>query len=104
MVSLAVLLPGVGSAPFVPSSATLAVLLTCVTPAGTGLSTVTAKVALPGAPPAASAPSARVQVLPALPSGVQAQPAVLAPALNVVAVGTVSVITTPVAVMPPTFP
>ena len=77
-------------------------LLTCVTPAGTGFTTVTAKVALPE-PPAASAPSARVQLLPALLLGVQAQPAVLAPALNVVLAGTVSVSTTPVAPWPPAF-
>ena len=42
VVSLAVLFAGVGSGPFVPSSATLAVLLIWLTPPGTGSSTVTA--------------------------------------------------------------
>src|SRR5919106_5982925 len=94
VVSLPELLPGVGSAPWVPSSAMLAVFAICVTPAGSGLVTVTAKVALPP-PEAATVPIASVQVDPALLFGEQTQPAVLAPALNVVFAGTVSVSTTP---------
>ena len=93
VVSLAVLLPGTGS---VTADATLAVLAICVTPAATGLTTVSAKVALPEAPPA-TVPTASVQVLPGLSFGAQTQPAVLAPALKVVFDGTVSVRTTPVA-------
>jgi hypothetical protein len=46
---------------------------------------------------AASAPIVRVQVEPALLSGEQAHPAVLAPALKVVLAGTSSVMATPVA-------
>src|SRR5215213_5188784 len=99
--SLPELLPGVGSVPFFPSSAMLAVFEICVTPAATGLATVTANVAVWLPLPAATLPTARVQVAPALLSGEQTQPAVLEPALNVVFAGTVSVITTPVA---PTLP
>src|ERR1043165_2067856 len=91
VVSLPELLLRFWSVPLVPSSAMLAVLLICVTPAGMGVTTVTAKVALPIVPPPASVPIASVQVLPALPLGVQLQPAVLAPALKVVLAGTVSV-------------
>src|SRR5215213_4708285 len=96
VVSLPELLPGVGSVPLVPSSAIVAVLAICVTPAGSGLVTVTANVALPP-PAAATEPTASVQVEPALLFGAQTQPPVLAPALNVVFAGTVSVSTTPVA-------
>src|SRR5882724_4924204 len=95
---------GVGSEPLAPSSAMLAVLSIWVTLAARGLSTVTAKVAVWLPPPAASEPTARVQVEPALLLGVQTQPGVLAPALNVVWVGTVSVITTPVAPIEPELP
>src|SRR5262245_58470877 len=102
VVSLAELLAGVGSAPWVPSSATLAVLEICVVPAGTVPATLTANVAeLP--PLAATEPMASVQVEPALLFGVQDHPAVLAPALKVVLAGTVSVITTPVAPAVPPF-
>src|SRR5215208_1292649 len=97
VVSLPELLPGVGSVPLVPSSAMLAVLAIWVTPAATGLTTVRANVAVWLPLPAAMAPTARVQVEPALLSGEQTQPAVLAPALNVLFAGTVSVSTTPVA-------
>jgi hypothetical protein len=97
VVSLAELLAGVGSAPLAPLSAMLAVLEIWVTPAATGLTTVTAKVAVRSPLVPATAPIARVQVEPALLSGAQTQPAVLAPALNVVFAGTVSVSTTPVA-------
>src|SRR5687768_2325147 len=79
VVSLSLLSAGVGSAPFVPSLATLAVLLIWVTPAATGLMTVTAKVAVPPLPPT-TGPTVRVQVLPGLLLGRQLQPAVLAPA------------------------
>ena len=88
----------------VPSSAMLAVLEICVTPAATGLTTVTANVAVWLPPPAATAPMASVQVEPALLFGAQTQPAVLAPALNVVFAGTVSVSTTPVAPRLPALP
>ena len=85
-----------GWALFAPSSAMLAVLLMRVTPAGTGLTTVTAKTALPLAPPL-SDPLVKVQtVLAGLPLA-QLQPTVLAAALNVVLAGTVSLRTTPVA-------
>src|SRR3954468_20946160 len=46
VVSLPLLLPGVGSAPLFPLSAIDAVLLICVTPAAIGLTTVTANVAV----------------------------------------------------------
>src|SRR5919106_609582 len=100
VVSLPVLLPGVGSVPLVPSSAIVAVFAICVTPAGKGLATVTANVAEPPAE-AATEPTASVQVEPALLFGEQDQPAVLAPALKVVFAGTVSVRITPVAPMLP---
>src|SRR5436190_4406502 len=103
VVSLPELLPGVGSVPLVPSSAMDAVLLICVTPAGSEPSTVTAKVAVWVPLPAARPPIARVQVDPALLFGVQLQPAVLAPALNVVLAATVSVRTTPVEPMLPSL-
>lgn len=102
VVSLAALLPGCGSAPCVPSSAMLALLLSCVTPAATGLTTVTAKVTVP-LPPLLTLPRFKVQVLPALWFGRQTQPPVLTAALNVVCAGTVSVNTTPVALSPPVF-
>src|SRR3954467_13719566 len=78
VVSLPLLLPGVGSVPLVPSSATDAVLAIWVTPAGNGLVTVTANAAVCAPPPATTVPTARVQVEPALLLGTQAQPAVLA--------------------------
>src|SRR3954468_10623643 len=68
----------------------LALFTTCVMPAGTGLSTVTAKMALLDAP-AARLPIANVQLVPA-----QLQPGALVAALNVVLAGTVSCKTTPV--------
>src|SRR5437588_11842987 len=95
VVSLPELLPGVGAAPLVPSSARVAVLASWVTPAATGLTTVTAKVAVWLPLPAATLPTARVQVEPAALLGVQAQPAVLAPGLKLVFAGTVSISTTP---------
>ena len=85
-----------------PSSATVAVFDSWVTPAATGFTTVTAKVRDPLAP-AARPPRASVQVDPALPFGVQDQPALEAPALNVAFAGTVSDSTTPVAPWLPTF-
>jgi hypothetical protein len=66
-----------------------------LTPAATGLTTVTANVLICEAPPAGTIPTARVQVEPALPLGVQTQPALLAPALKLVFAGTVSVRVTP---------
>src|SRR5215213_2145189 len=95
VVSLPELLAGVGSVPLAPSSAIVAVFEICVTPAGSGSATVTAKVAVWLPLPAARLPTARVQVEPALPFGEQDQPAVLAPALKVLLAGTVSVSTTP---------
>ena len=88
VVSVSLLLAGVGSAPLAPLSLMLAVLLIWLTPAGTGLMTVTAKVAEPLAP-AANAPIVRVQTLPALLLGVQLQPGELAAALKTVLAGTV---------------
>src|SRR5690242_9905321 len=102
VVSLPELLPGLGSVPFVPSSAIVAVFEICVTPAGSGSATVTANVALPPAD-AATEPTASVQVEPALLFGVQDHPAVEAPALNVVFAGTVSVNVTPEAPRLPVF-
>ena len=96
VVSLPELLAGVGSTPFAPLSEIVAVLLICVTPAGTGLLTVTAKVAEPFAL-LASAPTFNVQVEPALLFGTQDHPGVLVAALKVVLAGTVSVITMPAA-------
>ncbi len=78
------LFAGVGSAPLAPSSAMVAVLSIWVTLAGRGLSSVRAKVAVWLPLPAAREPTVRIQVEPALPSGVQTQPAVLAPELSVV--------------------
>src|SRR5438105_3321911 len=103
VVSLLELLAGVGSAPLAPSSAIEAVLEIWVTPFGSGVFTFTANVAVWLPLPAATAPTARVQVEPAFPFGVQDQPAVLAAALKVVLVGTVSVSTTPVAPRLPTL-
>src|SRR6476659_1806448 len=91
VVSLPLLLPGVGSAPFAPLSAMLAVLEICVVPPGTEAATVTANVAFWGPLPPTREPMASVQVEPALLFGAHTQPAVLAPALNVVLAGTVSV-------------
>ena len=102
VVSVEVLLPGVGSVPLVPSSATVAVFDSWVTPAPTGFTTVTANVRDPLAP-AARLPTARVHVEPALPFGVHDQPPLDAPALNVAFAGTVSDSTTPVAPWLPTL-
>src|SRR3954454_18644730 len=103
VVSLPLLLPGVGSVPLVPSSAIDAVLLICGTPAATGVTTPAATAGVGFRPPAASPPMASVQVEPALLSGAHDPPAVLAPALNVVFAGTVSVSATPVAPRLPPF-
>src|ERR1044072_7144759 len=78
------LLPLFGWVPWVPSLAMLAVLEICEPPAATGFPTVTANVAVWLPPPAARVPMLNVQVEAALLLGVQLQPAVLAPALNVV--------------------
>src|SRR2546426_11847137 len=97
--SLARLLAGTGSAPLLPSSATLALLRTCVTPGG--LFTVTAKLTSVEPPPPASGPTVKVQLVPAGDPSAHDHPAVLEPALNVVPAGTTSVTTTPVAPWPP---
>ncbi len=96
VVSDEVLLAGVGSGPFVPSSAMVTVLAIWVTPAGSGFTTVTAKVRDPEAP-AARLPMVSVQVDPAFPFGEHTQPPLDAPALNELFAGTVSDSTTPVA-------
>jgi hypothetical protein len=80
----------------------LAVFAIVYTPGGSGLTTVTANVTEP-VPSITTSPTENVQPLPALSFGMQAQPAVLAPRLNVVFAGTVSVITTPVAFWLPVF-
>src|SRR4051794_8644281 len=96
--SVPVLSPGVGSGPPAPSSPMVPVLATDATSAGNGESTVTANVAVPVPPPPATVPRANVHVPAA-----HTQPAVEAPALNVVFAGTVSVSTTPVADCVPEF-
>src|SRR5439155_800879 len=96
-VSVAELLAGVGSAPFVPSSATEPVFTIVPTPAATGLATVTANTAEPP-PPAASAPTGNVQDAPTH-THAGSDPA----ALKVVFAGTVSDSTTPVAPWLPAF-
>ncbi len=58
---------------------------------------VTAKTTLPPPPAPATVPMEMVQTLPGLLSGAQIQPALLAPGLNTLSAGTVSVMTTPVA-------
>jgi hypothetical protein len=62
-----------------------------------GVFTVTAYVAVSVPLPLATLPMLSVQVEPALLSGVQTHPAVLAPALKTVFAGTMSVKVTPVA-------
>ena len=97
-VSVALLFAGVGSVPSLPSSATEAVFAT--DPEAVGR-TVTAKVLDPLAPPPDKPPMESVQVVPAGAPSAQLQPAELAPALNTVLDGTVSVSVMPVA---PWFP
>src|SRR5437016_5391914 len=99
VVSLAMLLPGVGSAPFVPSSPTLAVLVIVSTPAGRGLITVTVKVVEALVPPPDMDGPPRVQRLPAVLFGKQLQ---MLP-VKVVFAGTVSVSTRPVMPWLPVF-
>src|SRR6266508_1968594 len=103
MISPGAVISGVVSLPDAlvpPLALAMAVLLIWVTPAGTGLSTVSAKLAVPPAPPA-KLPIERVQLVPAALPLAQLQPALLAAASNVVLAGTVSVSTTPVR---PTLP
>src|SRR5689334_4989982 len=76
VVSVPVLLPVFKSAPFAPSSAMVTVLVIVVTPASTELATVSTKGVEP-LTPAARPPTERVQMLPAVLSGVQLQPAPL---------------------------
>ncbi len=79
----------------------LEVLLTCMTPAGKAASTLTAKVAVPAAAPAFTAPIFRVQLVPAALPFAQLQTlGKLAVALKVVFAGTVSVNTTLAAFWP----
>ena len=94
VVSLALLLAGVGSGPLAPSSATVAVLLICVTPAGHG------GVDGHGEGDGRAAPAARPPMVKLVPAAFQ--PTLEAPALKVVLAGTVSVIVTPVAAFGPT--
>ena len=75
-------------------SPTLALLVSWVVPARTGVTTVTANVLLPDAPPA-TMPSVSVQGVPAALPSAQLQPTLLAAALNVVFAGTASVSVTP---------
>src|SRR4051812_21785987 len=70
VVSVPVLLLGVGSGPLVPSSAIVTVFAPCVTPAGNALSTRTLKVAVPLAP-AARLATGSVHVDPGAVFGVQ---------------------------------
>jgi hypothetical protein len=91
--SLAVLLSGVGSGPFAPSSATVTVLVMVSIPTGNGLSTWTVTVCVTLAPPA-NVKVGQVTTLPV------AFPPSLA-ATKVVPVGRVSVIVTPVACSAP---
>src|SRR6266511_3711973 len=89
MVSPGVVISGVVSLPDAvvpPLAVATAVLLIWVTPAETGLSTVSAKFAVPPAPPA-KLPIGRVQLVPAVPPPAQLQPAVLVAVSNVVLAG-----------------
>src|SRR5215469_13386140 len=74
--SEAVLLAGLASGPCVPSSPILTVLVICVSPAGTGIGTLTANTTEPWAP-AGRLPTLKLNA--PLPSAVQ--PGVLAAAL-----------------------
>src|ERR1700688_1581621 len=81
-------LVGVVTEPQVCVPLTQAVLVTEVTPAGSGLAMVTAK-RVETEPPAGTLPSGRVQVDPAA-APEHDHPAALAPALQLVLAGTVS--------------
>ena len=89
--------------PLLPPSESVMTTLVVICSVDGFASTTTAKSSVLVTPPGISA-TAFVHVVPAGLPLAHDQPGLLAPALNVVAVGTVSVITTPVAVMPPTFP
>src|SRR5689334_11856286 len=94
--SVAVLLPGVGSAPFEPSFVTLAVFVIVVTPAGSGLLTVTVTRRVVEAPlPAREKEGQVTEPLPNAP--------LLLAKTKVVFTGIVSVTSTPVAVTLPLF-
>ena len=86
---LALLSAALASVPPKPLSPMLAVLLSWVTPPGSGLTTSTEKMAALLAP-AASSPRSRVQAVPAVEPSAQLQPALLRPALKEVLAGTVS--------------
>src|SRR5690625_85083 len=77
------LLSGVGSRPLLPSTAMTASLYILSTPEASGSSTTSAKLTLPESPPA-SEPRSIMQVEPALSSGEQVQPGLLATESNVV--------------------
>ena len=100
--SVAVLSVVSGSGPWVPSSATVAVLAIELTPGGSGASTRTTKARLAVAP-APMLAMARVQVVPAGALLAQDQPALLPEVRNLVWAGTVSVTATPVASRFPVF-
>src|SRR5258707_15814294 len=78
-----------------PPPLIVAALLSCLVPAPSGLTTVTANVAELEAP-AARPPMVSVQAIPAVPPPAQLHPAVLPAASKIVLAGTVSSITTPV--------
>src|SRR4051794_10034891 len=90
--SVLVLLAGLVSAPWVPSSAMNAVLLICSSPTGTGLGTVTEKTTELLAPAARLPTGKRNSEAPTA-----TQPGVLPAALKVEPTGRNSVMTTPVA-------
>src|SRR5436190_19044693 len=94
-VSVAVWLPGVGSGPCEPSSATVAVLVMVVTPAGSGLLTVTVTKRVVEVPVPSEKDGHVTRPLPNTP--------LLLAATKVVLAGIVSVTSTPVAVMLPLF-
>ena len=103
VVSLAVLLAGVGSAPWVPSSVAVTVATIWVTPAGTGLITWTAKITKPFDAPGARVPIPRVQFVPAGEPLGQLHAPLLLPRSKIVLAGTVTASVTPVALAPPVF-
>jgi hypothetical protein len=100
--SLDALLFGVASVPFAPLSAMRAVLLICVTLLASGSSTVTTK-RTELLPFGGMLPKSIRHTLPALMFGLHDQPTGLNVALNVVPVGTTSVMNALGAVTPPVF-
>src|SRR6478752_6061413 len=96
VVSELVLLAGLVSAPWVPSSEMNTVLPSCSSPTGTGLGALTANTTEPLAPGARLPTGKRNSLVPTA-----AQPGVLPAALKVVPAGRNSVSTTPVAAASP---